>query len=74
MTNIFELVSLEQFVAYGTSLKFNDKTLSNIIKEIYSLEGEGKYSSQSGRTFKIHKGFHSVNILDPKYGILETFV
>jgi hypothetical protein len=73
MTNIFELVSLEQFVAYGASLKFNDKTLSNIIKDIYSLEGEGKYSSQSGRTFKIHKGFHSVNVLDPKYGILEKY-
>ena len=47
--------------------KFNDNKLKDIINEIYDLESQGKYHSNSGRTFKINKGFHSVNILELIY-------
>ena len=69
--NKFSDILLEKFFIHQCSLNFNSVKLKDIIKEIYQLEAENKYSSNSGRTFKINKGFHSVNIIDPKYGILE---
>ena len=55
---------------YKTSLKFTKNVIDNIIKEIYKLEELG-HSSPSGRTFKLNKGFHSVNLLDKNNGILD---
>ena len=64
---------INSYFIHECSLNFNDTKLNDIINEIYELEKEGKYNSTSGRTFKINKGFHSVNIIDPKYGILEKY-
>jgi len=64
---------INTYFIHECSLNFNDTKLNDIINEIYQLEKEGKYNSKSGRTFKINKGFHSVNIIDPKYKILEKY-
>lgn len=64
---------MEEFAIYNTSLEFNKQTLQTIINEIYSIENEKIYSSESGRTFKINKGFHSVNLMDPKYDIFSKY-
>ena len=71
--NTFSKSVLEDISIYTTSLEFNEQTLQNIISEIYSIENEKIYSSESGRTFKINKGFHSVNLLDPKYDIFSKY-
>ena len=71
--NYFENLELENYFLYKCSLNFNDNKIKDIINEIYDLESQGKYHSNSGRTFKINKGFHSVNILEPQYKILEKY-
>ena len=64
---------MEDFSIYDTSLNFNEETLKNIIDEIYLIENEKIYSSESGRTFKINKGFHSVNVMDPNSDIFSKY-
>ena len=71
--NNFESNSIINSLIYSCSLNFNNKTIQKIIDEIYEIENENKYSSESGRTFKLSKGFHSVNLLDKKYGLLEKY-
>ena len=72
--NSFNPVHIKTYNAYQCNLNFNPETLAKIISQIYELENdpEKKYHS-AGRTFKINKGFHSCNILDKKYGILEKY-
>ena len=71
--NKFNSLNVEESLVYSCNLNFNKDTLQNIIKEIYQIEKEKKYQSNSGRTFKLNKGFHSVNVLDKKYGLLEKY-
>lgn len=71
--NIFTTNVIEDFSIYNTSLNFNEETLKNIINEIYLIENEKIYSSESGRTFKINKGFHSVNLMDPNIDIFTKY-
>ena len=72
--NAFSSFNIKTYNAYHCNLNFNPETLAKIISQIYELENdpEKKYHS-AGRTFKISKGFHSCNILDKKYGILEKY-
>ena len=57
---------------YKCSLNFTPKTLNQIINQLYQLEKDG-LSSKTSRTFKLNKGFHSVNLLDESYGILDNY-
>ena len=51
---------------YKTNLDFNEKTLSEIVNEIYMLENdtEEKYSSKIDNSV-LKNGFYSCNLLDP---------
>jgi len=68
----FELLSFEGI--YHADLNFNEKTLKRIIEIIYELENDpDKIYSSEGRTFKLKNGFHSINILDKKFGLMEKY-
>lgn len=72
--NNFLCVNVSKYDIYKCSLAFNEKMIQNIIKDIYELENHpDKLYHSEGRTFKINNGFHSCNLLDKKYGILEKY-
>ena len=50
---------------YQTNLNFTESTYANILQNIYAMETtkNNPYSSDS-RTFHLHKGFHSCNLLE----------
>ena len=75
MNNNFNYNTVTDLGVYSCDLNFNKETLNKICEQVYELENEPdkKFHSYSSRTFKIHNGFHSVNILDEKYGILEKY-
>ena len=64
-----------EYGIYLTDLKFKDTFLQKIIRDIYEIENapNNKYSHPTGVTFRIINGFHSANIIDPKYGLLEKY-
>lgn len=66
-------IEVEKYGIYTTNLNFNEEMYNNIVEEMYDMENQGEKYSGASRTFKLHNGFHSCNLLDKSKVDLEKY-